>query len=103
MQQVLSTHGDTHLGGEDFDQRVMLYFIKLFNKKTGIDIGGDNKATQKLRREVCAVGPESITLSCENVMNYPYKPSSIYNLGSQVYCCGASVLLLLYHMLSRNY
>ncbi|CAN0310534.1 unnamed protein product [Pylaiella littoralis] len=50
--EVLSTHGDTHLGGEDFDQRVMLYFIKLFNKKTGIDIGGDNKATQKLRREV---------------------------------------------------
>lgn len=52
MKQVLATNGDTHLGGEDFDQRVMQYFIKLFNRKTGIDITGDNKATQKLRREV---------------------------------------------------
>ena len=51
---MLATNGDTHLGGEDFDQRVMQYFIKLFNRKTGIDIAGDNKATQKLRREVCS-------------------------------------------------
>ncbi|CBJ32677.1 BiP [Ectocarpus siliculosus] len=49
---VLATNGDTHLGGEDFDQRVMQYFIKLFNRKTGTDITGDVKATQKLRREV---------------------------------------------------
>lgn len=52
MQQVLATNGDTHLGGEDFDQRVMQYFMKLFDRKTGINIAGDNKATQKLRREV---------------------------------------------------
>ncbi|CAM9727323.1 unnamed protein product [Ectocarpus sp. 6 AP-2014] len=50
--EVLATNGDTHLGGEDFDQRVMQYFIKLFNRKTGTDITGDVKATQKLRREV---------------------------------------------------
>ncbi|CAM9173323.1 unnamed protein product, partial [Ectocarpus sp. 8 AP-2014] len=50
--EVLATNGDTHLGGEDFDQRVMQYFIKLFNRKTGTDITGDAKATQKLRREV---------------------------------------------------
>lgn len=50
--QVLATNGDTHLGGEDFDQRVMQYFMKLFKKKTGADITGDNKAVQKLRREV---------------------------------------------------
>ena len=31
--EVLATNGDTHLGGEDFDQRVMAYFIKLFKKK----------------------------------------------------------------------
>lgn len=51
--QVLATNGDTHLGGEDFDQRVMQYFMKIFKKKTGADITGDNKAIQKLRREVC--------------------------------------------------
>jgi len=50
--EVLSTNGDTHLGGEDFDQRVMDYFIKLYKKKKGKNIKGDNKAIQKLRREV---------------------------------------------------
>lgn len=39
-------------GGEDFDQRVMEYFIKLYKKKTGKDVRKDNRATQKLRREV---------------------------------------------------
>lgn len=52
--QVLATNGDTHLGGEDFDQRVMQYFMKIFKKKTGVDITGDKKAIQKLRREVRA-------------------------------------------------
>jgi len=50
--EVVSTAGDTHLGGEDFDQRVMAYFTKLYKKKTGNDISNDNHATQKLRREV---------------------------------------------------
>jgi len=40
------------LGGEDFDQRVMEYFIKLYKKKKGKDIRGNNRAIQKLRREV---------------------------------------------------
>jgi len=50
--EVLATNGDTHLGGEDFDQRVMEYFTKLYTKKTGKSIKGDNRAIQKLRREV---------------------------------------------------
>jgi heat shock protein 5 len=50
--EVLSTNGDTHLGGEDFDQRVMDHFIKLYKKKKGKDIRGNNRAVQKLRREV---------------------------------------------------
>merc|ERR1712038_1843650 len=50
--EVLATSGDTHLGGEDFDQRVMEHFMKLIKKKTGKDIRNDNRATQKLRREV---------------------------------------------------
>ncbi|CAM9482645.1 unnamed protein product [Discosporangium mesarthrocarpum] len=50
--EVLATNGDTHLGGEDFDQRVMQYFIKMLKKKTGTDITSDNRALQKLRREV---------------------------------------------------
>ena len=50
--EVLSTNGDTHLGGEDFDQRVMEHFIKMIKKKTGRDIRNDARAMQKLRREV---------------------------------------------------
>jgi len=50
--EVLATSGDTHLGGEDFDQRVMDHFIKLIKKKMGKDIRSDNRAVQKLRREV---------------------------------------------------
>merc|ERR1719436_2029174 len=50
--EVVSTNGDTHLGGEDFDQRVMEHFIKLYKKKKGKDLRKDNRAVQKLRREV---------------------------------------------------
>jgi len=50
--EVLSTNGDTHLGGEDFDQRVMQYFIKMMKKKSNTDISGDKRALQKLRKEV---------------------------------------------------
>ncbi|KAL2249079.1 luminal-binding protein 5-like [Sesamum indicum] len=49
--EVLATNGDTHLGGEDFDQRIMEYFIKLIKKKHGKDISKDNRALGKLRRE----------------------------------------------------
>ncbi|GFR49496.1 hypothetical protein Agub_g11414 [Astrephomene gubernaculifera] len=49
--EVISTNGDTHLGGEDFDQRVMEYFIKLIKKKYKKDVSGDARALQKLRRE----------------------------------------------------
>jgi len=50
--EVVATNGDTHLGGEDFDQRVMEHFIKVFNKKTGKDMGKDKRSLQKLRKEV---------------------------------------------------
>ncbi|XP_045176863.1 endoplasmic reticulum chaperone BiP-like [Mercenaria mercenaria] len=50
--EVLATNGDTHLGGEDFDQRVMEHFMKLYKKKKGKDIRKDNRSVQKLRREV---------------------------------------------------
>ncbi|CDF38594.1 unnamed protein product [Chondrus crispus] len=49
--EVLSTNGDTHLGGEDFDQRVMDYMMKLFKRKYSKDISKDKRALAKLRRE----------------------------------------------------
>ena len=50
--EVLATSGDTHLGGEDFDQRVMQYFVKMVQKKSGVDVSGNAMALQKLRKEV---------------------------------------------------
>lgn len=49
--EVLATNGDTHLGGSDFDQRIMKYFMKMFKKKHKVDISKDKRAMQKLRRE----------------------------------------------------
>lgn len=50
--EVISTSGDTHLGGEDFDQRVLDYYVKLIKRKHDKDISRDKKAIQKLKREV---------------------------------------------------
>jgi len=50
--EVLATAGDTHLGGEDFDQRVMDHFLKQWKKQKGSDASQDKRAVQKLRREV---------------------------------------------------
>ncbi|KAF7547706.1 hypothetical protein G7Z17_g7536 [Cylindrodendrum hubeiense] len=49
--EVLATAGDTHLGGEDFDQRVINHFAKSYNKKNNVDITKDLKAMGKLKRE----------------------------------------------------
>lgn len=49
--EVLSTAGDTHLGGEDFDQRIISYFAKQYNKKNSVDITKDLKSMGKLKRE----------------------------------------------------
>jgi len=50
--EVLATNGDTHLGGEDFDQRLVEYFINLWKRKYKSDISKDKRALGKLRREV---------------------------------------------------
>ena len=49
--EVLATAGDTHLGGEDFDFKIVRYLTKTFNKKHGVDISGNAKAISKLKRE----------------------------------------------------
>ncbi|KAK1860816.1 hypothetical protein I4F81_003402 [Pyropia yezoensis] len=49
--EVLATSGDTHLGGEDFDQRLMEFFAKLYKRKYDKDATKDKKAMGKLRRE----------------------------------------------------
>ena len=49
--EVKSTNGDTHLGGDDFDRLIMDYIITEFKKESGIDLGNDKMALQRLRQE----------------------------------------------------
>ena len=51
MLEVKSTNGNTHLGGEDFDNRIMEYCIKEFKTNTGIDISGNEKAKRRLKEK----------------------------------------------------
>jgi heat shock protein 5 len=50
--EVLATAGDTHLGGEDFDHRVIDYLLRTYKNRTGRDMSANDKATSKLKREV---------------------------------------------------
>lgn len=79
MLQVLATNGDTHLGGEDFDQRVMQYLIKVHHKKIGVDIKDDTRAMQKLRREVPCI---QFTVFLKRTQKSVYQ----YNVGRRLTC-----------------
>jgi len=61
---VAATSGNTHLGGEDFDQRLMDFFMSQFKRKHGIDISKDKRALQRLRKQ-CENAKR--TLSTQNV------------------------------------
>lgn len=50
--EVVATNGDTHLGGEDFDQRLMAHFTRIFNRKFKANLADDKRAVAKLKREV---------------------------------------------------
>ena len=50
--EVLATAGDTHLGGEDFDNRIMDYLVKQYKRKSDVDVSKNNRAMGKLKREV---------------------------------------------------
>merc|ERR1712070_561898 len=50
--EVVATAGDTHLGGEDFDQKLTEHFVKIFKSKNQIDLKKDPRAFQKLKSEV---------------------------------------------------
>jgi molecular chaperone DnaK (HSP70) len=49
--EVLATSGNTHLGGEDFDQRLMEYCMSQFKRQSDIDISDDKRAIQRLRKQ----------------------------------------------------
>ena len=52
VSTVLATAGDTHLGGEDFDNRVLDYLVEGYNEKTGSDVSSNQCAMSKLKKAV---------------------------------------------------
>jgi molecular chaperone DnaK len=69
--EVLSTSGDTHLGGDDFDDRVIRYLIAEFKKDQGVDLSKDPMAMQRLKEGAEKAKIELSTLS-ETEINLPY-------------------------------
>ena len=69
--EVKSTIGDTHLGGEDFDNRIVNYFLDEFKKENGIDLKGDNAAMQRLKDEAEKAKKELSTTN-EYEVNLPF-------------------------------
>ncbi len=69
--QVRSTNGDTFLGGDDFDQRVMEYLIETFKKENGIELRADRQALQRLREASEKAKIELSTL-LQTEINLPY-------------------------------
>jgi molecular chaperone DnaK len=69
--EVKSTNGDTFLGGEDFDQRIIDYIADEFNKEQGIDLRGDKMALQRLK-EAAEKAKCELSSSMETDINLPF-------------------------------
>ncbi|MFI5316935.1 MAG: molecular chaperone DnaK [Myxococcota bacterium] len=69
--EVLSTNGDTHLGGDDFDDRVMRYLVDEFRKDQGVDLTKDPMAMQRLK-EASEKAKIELSTVTETEINLPY-------------------------------
>jgi len=69
--KVISTGGDTHLGGDDFDQRVTNYLVDLFKKEQGIDLSKDSMALSRLK-EAAEKAKHELSTVLETEINLPF-------------------------------
>lgn len=69
--EVKSTNGDTHLGGEDFDNRIVNHFLEVFKKEQGIDLKNDKAAMQRLKDEAEKAKKE-LSSTNETEINLPF-------------------------------
>lgn len=69
--EVLSTNGDTHLGGEDFDMRIVEHFLEEFKKEHGLDLHKDKAAMQRLKDEAEKAKKE-LSTTAETNINLPF-------------------------------
>jgi molecular chaperone DnaK len=73
--EVKATNGDTHLGGDDWDQRIVEYLIKRFKGQNGVDLARDKMAVQRLR-EGAERAKIELSSSTETTINLPYITAS---------------------------
>lgn len=69
--EVKSTNGDTHLGGEDFDNRIVDHFLEVFKQNEGIDLKKDNAALQRLKDEAEKAKKE-LSTTTQYEINLPF-------------------------------
>ena len=69
--EVKSTNGDTHLGGDDFDRKIIEYIIEEFKKDSGIDLSNDKMALQRLR-EAAEKAKVELSNTLETEINLPF-------------------------------
>ncbi len=69
--EVLSTNGDTRLGGDDFDERIMNYLVAEFKKEQGIDLSGDKMAMQRLK-EAAEKSKIELSTTTSSAINLPF-------------------------------
>ena len=69
--EVLSTNGDTHLGGDNFDNVIMDWMVNKFKEEQGIDLSNDSMANQRLR-EAAEKAKIELSSSSETEINLPY-------------------------------
>ena len=69
--EVLSTNGDTHLGGDDFDQKVINWMLDEFKKKEGVDLSNDKMALQRLK-EAAEKAKKELSSSTTTNINLPF-------------------------------
>ncbi|MGB5366908.1 MAG: molecular chaperone DnaK [Polyangiales bacterium] len=68
---VVSTNGDTHLGGDDIDQRIIEYLVSEFKKDTGIDVGKDKMVLQRLK-DAAEKSKIELSTKLETTVNLPF-------------------------------
>lgn len=69
--EVMSTHGDTHLGGDDWDERIVQWMIEEFKKDQGIDLSKDRQALQRLR-EAAEKAKIELSTTMQSELNLPF-------------------------------
>ena len=74
--EVLATHGDNHLGGDDFDNKLTQYMINEFKRQEGVDLSGDKMAMQRLK-EAAEKAKKELSSATSTNINLPFITATV--------------------------